>query len=126
MTEYLCPLIRDKKGENQPCMQDKCMLYMRLNGTDKNTGAPVNNGYCAMSATPMILIEVRQALDGLQKATEQGRNRTAEVGQLVIKNNEQTKDLLQGLASVAQGIQAGQFPPKSAPAPVLEVSEPAS
>jgi len=124
MSDYVCPFIQNKKHEPQPCLQDKCMLYMRLNGEDPNTGERINSGYCAMAITPKLLMENNQGIAGLQKAMEETRNRTAETGAAIIKSNQQTMDFAQGVGLMLQNIQAGGLIPKSVPSPVIEASEP--
>lgn len=71
--------IADPTGKNCPyrmrkCPGEDCPLFLRISGTDPNTGGMLNQGACASAVTPLLLLEVTQKLDGVQKATESGRN----------------------------------------------------
>lgn len=63
-----CPLIK------KDCVQIKCAWFTCLRGTNPNTGKDVDEWVCAISALPMLQIEVaNQARQGAA-ATESFRN----------------------------------------------------
>jgi hypothetical protein len=71
--------IADPTGKACPyrmraCVGENCPLFVRVLGTDPNTGEQLNQGACAPALTPLMLLEMSQKLDGVQQATESGRN----------------------------------------------------
>lgn len=85
--EY-CPLLKKK------CIGLKCMWFTKLEGTDTNTGKPVDEYACATSWIPMLLVEN----SGMQRATgaavESFRNEMVKANESSIKLLEQSSQQL--------------------------------
>lgn len=93
MSEALCPLIQNKKHEPQPCIKERCMWYMRVIGTDPNTGNPAEELGCAVAWMPTLLIENTQQVRQHGAATEGLRNRAADMSEAISKLNPNHKVL---------------------------------
>ena len=63
-----CPLV---KGE---CLKNKCLWFIKLNGTNPNTGQPVDEWNCAMAWLPFLLVENAQQARSTGAAVESFRN----------------------------------------------------
>lgn len=63
-----CPLIK------KDCVQLKCAWFTCLRGTNPSTGAEVDEWMCAVSALPMLQIEVAKEARQGAAATESFRN----------------------------------------------------
>ena len=76
----ICPLM---KGQ---CIEHRCMWWIQLRGTNKNTGKEIDDWGCAVSWLPVLLIEnaneVRQtgaALESLRNESIKGADATRKV-----------------------------------------------
>lgn len=87
-----CPLIK------KDCVQLKCAWFTCLRGTNPNTGQEVDEWMCAISALPLLQIEVAKETRQGAAATESFRN------EMVKANNENS--LISALVSSRQR----QFP----------------
>lgn len=63
-----CPLLK------KDCVQLKCAWFMQLRGTNPNTGAEVDEWMCAITALPMLQVEVAKETRQGAAATESFRN----------------------------------------------------
>jgi hypothetical protein len=63
-----CPLIK------KDCVQLQCAWFTQLRGTNPNTGQEVDEWLCAISALPMLQIEVAKEARQGAAATESFRN----------------------------------------------------
>lgn len=63
-----CPLLKKR------CIGRECAWIVQLAGTNPNTGDPVNELFCAISALPMLLIENAKEVRQGAAATESMRN----------------------------------------------------
>lgn len=94
-TKTNCPL----DGFN-PCRQLECAWFMKIVGTNPNTGKEVEEWGCAMSWMPMLMIENSQQQRQTGAAVESFRNemvKANEVGQRVLLSAA-------GVPSVAQNM----------------------
>lgn len=73
-----CPLIKAE------CLQLKCSWFIKLIGTDNNTGQPVEDWGCSIKWLPMLLVEnsnqQRQtcsSVDALRSEVSQGNQNVA-------------------------------------------------
>lgn len=80
--EHNCPLIGFK-----PCKKLKCAWFVKLQGTDPNTGNPIDEYGCAVAWMPVMLIENAQQSRQTGSAVESFRNE-------MVRQNEQSHDLL--------------------------------
>lgn len=81
--KHNCPL-----NNFEPCKQLDCAWFVKLAGTDPNTGKPVDEFGCAMAWMPMLLIENAQQSRQTGAAVESFRNE-------MVKQNETSHDLLE-------------------------------
>jgi hypothetical protein len=63
-----CPLIKKE------CVQLQCAWFTQLRGTHPQTGAEIDEWMCAVSALPMLQIEVAKEVRQGAAATESFRN----------------------------------------------------
>ena len=68
MAKKFCPLI------NEECREHGCEWYVQIQGTDPQTGVPVNQFDCTMKWLPMLIIEAAQQARQAGAATESFRN----------------------------------------------------
>jgi hypothetical protein len=87
-----CPLDGFK-----PCRQLECAWFMKIAGTNPNTGKEVEEWGCSMAWLPMLMIENSQQQRGTSAAVESFRNE-------MVKNNEVGQRVL--LAAVGVSPQA--------------------
>jgi hypothetical protein len=66
----VCPLHR--KDVSKVC--HKCPFWAKMNGTNPNTGEPVDTWQCAISWLPWLLVENARQTVGAAAATESMRN----------------------------------------------------
>lgn len=81
-TKSNCPLDGFK-----PCRQLECAWFMKIVGTNPNTGKEVEEWGCAMAWMPMLMIENSQQQRSTSAAVESFRNemvKANEVGQRVL------------------------------------------
>lgn len=71
----------------EPCKQLDCAWFMRIRGTNPNTGAEVDEHGCAMAWMPMLLIENSQQQRQTGAAVESFRNE-------MVKANETSQQVL--------------------------------
>ncbi len=84
-----CPLDGFK-----PCRQLECAWFMKIAGTNPNTGKEVEEWGCSMAWMPMLMIENSQQQRGTSAAVESFRNE-------MVKNNEIGQRVLLASAGVA-------------------------
>jgi hypothetical protein len=77
-----CPLSGFK-----PCKKLDCAWFVKLAGTDPNTGKQIDEFGCAVAWLPLMLIENAQQSRQTGAAVESFRNE-------MVKQNEQSHDLL--------------------------------
>lgn len=65
-----CPLIK------KDCVQMKCAWFTCLRGTNPNTGKEIDEWMCAISALPLLHVEVAKEVRQGAAATESFRNET--------------------------------------------------
>jgi hypothetical protein len=87
-TKANCPL----DGFN-PCRQLECAWFMKIAGTNPNTGKEVEEWGCAMAWMPMLMIENSQQQRSTSAAVESFRNE-------MVKNNEVGQRVLLAAAGV--------------------------
>jgi hypothetical protein len=88
-----CPLDGFK-----PCRQLECAWFMKIAGTNPNTGKEVEEWGCAMSWMPMLMIENSQQQRSTSAAVESFRNE-------MVKNNEVGQRVLLATAGIPQQAQ---------------------
>jgi hypothetical protein len=88
-----CPLDGFK-----PCRQLECAWFMKIAGTNPNTGKEVEEWGCAMSWMPMLMIENSQQQRSTSAAVESFRNE-------MVKNNEVGQRVLLATAGIQQQAQ---------------------
>jgi len=84
-----CPLDGFK-----PCRQLECAWFMKIAGTNPNTGKEVEEWGCSMAWMPMLMIENSQQQRGTSAAVESFRNE-------MVKNNEVGQRVLLAAAGVS-------------------------
>ena len=88
-----CPLDGFK-----PCRQLECAWFIKIAGTNPNTGKEVEEWGCSMAWMPMLMIENSQQQRGTSAAVESFRNE-------MVKNNEVGQRVLLAAAGVSQQTQ---------------------
>jgi hypothetical protein len=88
-----CPL----DGFN-PCRQLECAWFIKIAGTNPNTGKEVEEWSCSMAWMPMLMIENSQQQRSTSAAVESFRNE-------MVKNNEVGQRVLLAAAGVPQQTQ---------------------
>jgi hypothetical protein len=88
-----CPL----DGFN-PCRQLDCAWFIKIAGTNPNTGKEVEEWGCSMAWMPMLMIENSQQQRSTGAAVESFRNE-------MVKNNEVGQRVLLAAAGVPQQTQ---------------------
>lgn len=88
-----CPL----DGFN-PCRQLECAWFMKIAGTNPNTGKEVEEWGCSMAWLPMLMIENSQQQRQTGAAVESFRNE-------MVKANEVGQRVLMAAAGVPQAAQ---------------------
>jgi len=88
-----CPLDGFK-----PCRQLECAWFMKVVGTNPNTGKEVDEWGCSMAWLPMLMIENSQQQRSTSAAVESFRNE-------MVKNNEVGQRVLLAAAGVPQQTQ---------------------
>jgi hypothetical protein len=88
-----CPLDGFK-----PCRQLECAWFMKIAGTNPNTGKEVEDWGCSMAWMPMLMIENSQQQRSTSAAVESFRNE-------MVKNNEVGQRVLLTAAGVSQQAQ---------------------
>jgi hypothetical protein len=68
-----CPLIK------KDCVQLQCAWFTQLRGTHPQTGAEIDEWMCAISAMPMLQIEVAKEARQGAAATESFRNEMVKI-----------------------------------------------
>tara|TARA_X000001382_G_scaffold49796_1_gene33693 strand:+ start:422 stop:964 length:543 start_codon:yes stop_codon:yes gene_type:complete len=63
-----CPLL------NKKCIKHQCVWYNMLQGTDPQTGAPIQEWGCSIAWLPLMLVEVSGQVVKTTAATESFRN----------------------------------------------------
>ena len=85
----LCPLLQ------KACIENKCAWFMKLSGTNKNTGEQIDDWGCAVSWLPVMLVEVANETRQGAAATESLRNAS-------VRGEDATRmALMNGLANAA-------------------------
>jgi len=88
-----CPL----DGFN-PCRQLDCAWFMKIAGTNPNTGDKIDEWGCSMAWLPVLMIENSQQQRSTGAAVESFRNE-------MVKNNEVGQRVLLAAAGVPQQAQ---------------------
>jgi hypothetical protein len=88
-----CPL----DGFN-PCRQLECAWFIKIAGTNPNTGKEVEEWGCSMAWMPMLMIENSQQQRSTSAAVESFRNE-------MVKNNEVGQRVLLAAAGIPQQTQ---------------------
>ena len=85
-----CPLLKKK------CIGLECMWFTKLQGTDTNTGKPVDEYSCAVTWLPMLLVENSGMQRQTGAAVESFRNEMVKANESSIKliQEQQNKKLL--------------------------------
>lgn len=89
-----CPLDGFK-----PCRQLECAWFMKIAGTNPNTGKEVEEWGCSMAWMPMLMIENSQQQRSTSAAVESFRNE-------MVKNNEVGQRVLLAAAGIPQQAQS--------------------
>jgi hypothetical protein len=77
----VCPLMKGK------CIEHRCVWYIALRGTNKNTGKEIDEYGCAMAWLPMLMIENANEQRQTAAAVESLRNES-------IKSEDATRKVL--------------------------------
>jgi hypothetical protein len=72
-----CPL-----NNFEPCRQFDCAWFMKISGTNPNTGEQTEEWGCAMAWLPMLLIENAQQSRATGAAVESFRNEMVEANKI--------------------------------------------
>jgi hypothetical protein len=88
-----CPLDGFK-----PCRQLECAWFIKIAGTNPNTGKEVEEWGCSMAWMPMLMIENSQQQRSTSAAVESFRNE-------MVKNNEVGQRVLLAAAGIPQQTQ---------------------
>ena len=86
-----CPL-----NSFEPCKQLDCAWFLKIRGTNPNTGEDVDEWGCSMSWLPILLIENAQMSRHTGAAVESFRNE-------MVKANEQSQQILVNAAQQTIG-----------------------
>jgi hypothetical protein len=89
-----CPL-----NNFDPCKQMECGWFMKVAGTNPNTGEPLEDWGCAITWIPVMLIENGRQQNSTAVAVESFRNE-------MVKNNEVGQRVLLAAAGIPQQAQA--------------------
>ena len=84
-----CPLL------NKKCIKHDCQWFLALQGTNPNTGHPVDEWGCAMAFLPVLMIENSMMQRQTGAAVESFRNETVESSRLLV-DAMQRKQLTNG------------------------------
>jgi len=84
-----CPLLKKK------CIENECQWFTHLQGKNPQTGADIDQYGCSVEWLPILLVELRQGVGGVQSATESFRNEMVKDNDemLRITQNESIKKL---------------------------------
>jgi hypothetical protein len=72
--KHLCPLMKDKAGNAQPCIALDCKWFIQIRGQDPQTGKEVDQWDCAIAWLPTLLINTARETRQGAAATESMRN----------------------------------------------------
>lgn len=86
-----CPL-----NNFEPCKQLECAWFLKIRGTNPNTGEDVDDWGCSMAWMPVLLIENAQMSRQTGAAVESFRNE-------MVKSNEASQQILVHAARKAIG-----------------------
>lgn len=78
-----CPL-----NNFEPCKQMECAWFLKIRGTNPNTGEELDDWGCSIAWMPILLIENSQQQRSTGAAVESFRNE-------MVKANSQTAELLE-------------------------------
>ena len=84
-----CPL-----NNFEPCKQLECAWFMKIVGTNLNTGKEVDEWGCSIAWMPVLLIENSQQQRQTGAAVESFRNE-------MVRSNETSQNLLLAAAGIA-------------------------
>jgi len=88
-----CPL-----NNFEPCKQLECAWFLKIRGTNPNTGEDIDDWGCSMAWMPVLLIENAQMSRQTGSAVESFRNE-------MVKANESSQQILMSAAHKAIGVQ---------------------
>ena len=80
-----CPLIKKE------CVQMKCAWFTCLRGTNPNTGQEIDDWRCAITALPLLQVEIAKEVRQGAAATESARNE-------MVRANSSAMPFLQAIA----------------------------
>jgi hypothetical protein len=83
-----CPL-----NKFQPCKQLECAWFMKIAGTDPQSGKEIDEWGCSMAWLPVLIIENNRVNFQTGSAVESFRNE-------MVKANENSQDLLLAVAKM--------------------------
>lgn len=78
----------------QPCRQLECAWFMKIRGTNPNSGEETDEWGCAIAWLPILIIENSQQQRQTGAAVESFRNE-------MVKNNEVSKNILLSTLNVS-------------------------
>ncbi len=78
-----CPLFKKK------CLEYKCQWYIKIIGTNPQTGQQIDQYGCAVEWLPILLVESSQQQRQTGAAVESFRNEMVEQGQIAINMAQQ-------------------------------------
>lgn len=92
--KYECPLgMNCEKGSSDGETLIRCMFYMKVAGQDPQTGEEFDRWQCAMTLTPVLLIENSNMIRGLQAATESFRNENDKAAIAIVGSMQRLGDI---------------------------------
>jgi len=100
-----CPLIK------KDCIKEKCAWFMRVRGTNPNTGDPVDNAACAVAWMPYMAMDITQKTNQAGAAVESFRNE-------VVKANHSNQQLY--IKALTHGVIPTRIAPLEQPIQMLE------
>jgi len=102
-----CPLIKKE------CIKEKCSWYMRIRGTNPNTGEPVDESGCAVVWMPYMAMDITQKTNQAGAAVESFRNE-------VVKANQSNQQLY--INAITHGVVPSRIAPLEQPINMLQES----
>jgi len=102
-----CPLIK------KDCIKEKCAWFMRVRGTNPNTGEPIDEAACAVAWMPYMAMDITQKTNQAGAAVESFRNE-------VVKANQSNQQLY--IKALTHGVVPARVAPLQQPINMLEES----
>ena len=101
-----CPL-----DNFNPCRQLECAWFMKIQGTNPQTGSEIDEWGCSVAWLPVLMIENSKQQHHTGAAVESFRNE-------VVKSNQQNQQLY--IQALQQGVVPAQITPLNPPLNILE------